>query len=161
MGARTAFIKQMLGEMMLEFFNLGSVCSNRSVRPDLQSLLSMHESVSGSVRPEPVEGQSRTFPNEAIVHHELCCHMLRQAQHERFPGWMSPLNSLDLHQSVNESVRPEPVEGQSRINADEAIMHHEVNCYMLRQAQHERFPGWMSFYNSVKQTVFAPIGNYL
>ena len=37
-----------------------------------------------------------------------------------------------------EPVRPEPVEGQSRSLANEAMSHHEINVLMLRQAQHER-----------------------
>ena len=52
------------------------------------AVLSLPKSVNRSVRPELVEGQSRTFANEAITPHEGCGYMLRQAQHERFPGWL-------------------------------------------------------------------------
>ena len=42
-----------------------------------------------TVRTELVEVQSRTYPDEVLAHHEVCRHMLRQAQHERFPGYLS------------------------------------------------------------------------
>ncbi len=49
-----------------------------------------------TVRPELVEGQSRTVPNEATMHHDVYCYMLRQAQHERFLGYLSSHNGVDL-----------------------------------------------------------------
>ena len=50
----------------------------------------------GAVRPEPVEGQSRTVLGEGITRHEVCGYMLRRAQHERFPGSLPLINHQDL-----------------------------------------------------------------
>ena len=54
-----------------------------------------------TVRPELVEGQSRTVPNKATQHHEVYCCMLgffdiAQNQHERLLGFLVSINGLDL-----------------------------------------------------------------
>ena len=90
----------------------------RSVRPDT-SVLSLPELINRTVRLELVEGQSLTVPNEVKLPHGISC-------------------------AKERTVRPELVEGQSPTFANEAIMPNEGDGYMLRQAQHERFPGWLS-----------------
>ena len=58
---------------------------------------------------------------------------------------------------VNRSVRPELVEGQSLINSDEAGPHLEVCGCMLRQAQRERLPGWLSFCKPLELRMRLPM----
>ena len=55
------------------------------------------------------------------------------------------VNSTINYEFFEEPVRPELVEGQSRTSSDEVETHHEDCGYMLRQAQHERFPGGLLF----------------
>ncbi len=59
------------------------------------------------------------------------------------------------------SVRPELVEGQSRTNTDEARTHLAAFRRMLRQAQHERFPEWLSFCNPSEMRTRLPVALFL
>ena len=69
----------------------------------------MFEIVSArTVRPELVEGQSRTLPNEALRRHEICGYMLRQAQHERFPGGTSPVEPANLRVARQLNIKRVP-----------------------------------------------------
>ena len=79
------------------------VYAERTVRPGY-AVLSLPESANRSVRPELVEGQSRIFANEAITPNEGYGYMLRQAQHERFPRWLSLVKLAVANTAANTAM---------------------------------------------------------
>jgi len=71
--------------------------SERTFSAEVLRILKMVKLGDKTVRPdfEParkIGGLGVKIANEAIMHHEAMCYMFRQAENERFSGYLSPAN---------------------------------------------------------------------